>query len=83
MESEIRTVVTFESTAFNMITPRDYFVNPCCFGDDLAEWLIREISAGNRRRGWPRFCRLVLKRRPERMNNYRARILVRMGQMGW
>lgn len=43
MESEIRTVVTFESTAFNMIKPRDYLVNPCCFGDDLAEWLIREL----------------------------------------
>ena len=43
MESEIRTVVTFESTAFNMTEPKDYFINPCCFGDDLAEWLIREL----------------------------------------
>ena len=43
MKSEIRTVVTFESTAFNMTEPRDYFVNPCCFGDDVAEWLIREL----------------------------------------
>ena len=43
MESEIRTVVTFESTAFNMATPRDYFINPCCFGDDVAVWLIREL----------------------------------------
>jgi len=43
MESEIRTVVTFESTAFNMTKPKDYFINPCCFGDDVAEWLIREL----------------------------------------
>jgi len=43
MESEIRTVVTFESTAFNMTNPRDYFINPCSFGDDVAEWLIREL----------------------------------------
>ena len=43
MESGIRTVVTFESTAFNMTKPKDYFINPCCFGDDVAEWLIREL----------------------------------------
>jgi hypothetical protein len=22
---------------------KDYFINPCCFGDDVAEWLIREL----------------------------------------
>jgi hypothetical protein len=43
MESEIRTVVTFESTAFNMTEPKDYFINSCCFGDDVAAWLIREL----------------------------------------
>jgi hypothetical protein len=43
MESEIRTIVTFESSAFNMTTPKDYFINPCCFGDDVAEWLIGEL----------------------------------------
>jgi hypothetical protein len=43
MESEVRTVVTFESSAFNMTTPKDYFINPCCFGDDVAEWLIGEL----------------------------------------
>ncbi|HWX55012.1 MAG TPA: hypothetical protein VN176_10530 [Verrucomicrobiae bacterium] len=43
MESEIRTVVTFESTAFNMTEPKDYFINHCCFGDDVAEWVIREL----------------------------------------
>jgi hypothetical protein len=43
MDSEIRTVVTFESKAFNMAEPKDYFINPCCFGDDLAKWLISEL----------------------------------------
>jgi hypothetical protein len=43
MDSKVRTVVTFESTAFNMAEPKDYFINPCCFGDDLAKWLIDEL----------------------------------------
>jgi len=43
MDSEIRTVVTFESTAFNMAEPKNYFINPCCFGDDVAKWLIDEL----------------------------------------
>jgi hypothetical protein len=43
MKSGIRTVVTFESTAFKMTKSKGYFVNPCCFGDDVAEWLIGEL----------------------------------------
>ena len=43
MDSEIRTVVTFNSTAFNMVEPKDYFINPSCFGDDVAKWLIDEL----------------------------------------
>jgi len=43
MDAKVRTVVTFESTAFNMAEPKDYFINPCCFGDDLAKWLIDEL----------------------------------------
>jgi hypothetical protein len=44
METENRSVVTFESTAFNMAEPKDYFINPCCFGDDVAKWLIGELQ---------------------------------------
>lgn len=44
MDAKVRTVVTFESTAFNMAEPKDYFINPCCFGDDLAKWLIDELA---------------------------------------
>jgi hypothetical protein len=43
MDSEIRTLVTFESTAFNMAEPKAYFINPCCFGDEVAKWLIGEL----------------------------------------
>lgn len=43
MDSEIKTAVTFESTAFNMSEPKEYFINPCCFGDDVATWLIGEL----------------------------------------
>jgi hypothetical protein len=43
MDSEVRTVVTFSSTAFNTTEPKDYFINPCCFGDDVAKWLIVEL----------------------------------------
>jgi len=43
MNPNIRTVVTFESTAFNMADPKEYFINPCCFGDDVAKWVIGEL----------------------------------------
>src|SRR5690348_10610301 len=43
MDPKCRTVLTFESTAFNMAEPKEYFINPCCFGDDLAKSLIDEL----------------------------------------
>jgi hypothetical protein len=43
MDSKVRMVVTFESTALNMAEPKDYFINLCYFGDDLAKWLIDEL----------------------------------------
>jgi hypothetical protein len=41
----IRTVATFESSAFNATERRDYFINDCCYGDDVAAWLIDELGA--------------------------------------
>jgi hypothetical protein len=41
---ELRTLVTFSSDAFNTTEPREYFINPCCFGDDVARWLITELK---------------------------------------
>ena len=34
--SDIRTVVTFQSSAFNTSERKDYFINNCCYGDDVA-----------------------------------------------
>ena len=35
----------FVSTHFNTSVPKDYFINPGCYGDDLAEWLIAKLNA--------------------------------------
>ena len=42
-------IVTFRSSAFNTTDPKPYYINPCCYGDDLADWLLGEL----RRRGIP------------------------------
>lgn len=42
----MRSVVTFKSDLFNLTESRDYFINPDCFGDDLAKWLIARFKAG-------------------------------------
>ena len=39
----VRTVVIFKSAAFNFSEPRDYFINPCCYGDDVARWLAEQL----------------------------------------
>lgn len=39
--------VLFRSSAFNTTQVHDYFINECCFGDDVARWL----AAGLRSRG--------------------------------
>jgi hypothetical protein len=43
MDTTVKTVVTFRSSLFNMSEPKEYFINPCCFGDDLARWLAGEL----------------------------------------
>jgi hypothetical protein len=45
METTVKTVVTFKSSAFNMSEPREYFINPGCFGDDLAKWLAEQLRS--------------------------------------
>jgi len=40
-----RTVVTFQSTSFNTSQHKDYFINPGCYGDDVARWLIEKLRA--------------------------------------
>lgn len=41
----MKTEVHFCSTAFNCTEPQDYFINSCCFGDDVARWLIQQLRA--------------------------------------
>jgi hypothetical protein len=47
MEKEMvvakRTCVTFQSSRFNSTEPRDYYVNPDCFGDDVCRLFSEEL----------------------------------------
>jgi hypothetical protein len=44
MSSVLRNVI-FKSNAFNTTEPKDYFINPCCFGDDLGRWTIQRLRS--------------------------------------
>jgi hypothetical protein len=37
------TVAVFESAAFEHAEPKEHWINPCCFGEDLAHWLAEEL----------------------------------------
>jgi hypothetical protein len=43
MDTTVKTVVTFKSSAFNVSEPKEHFINPCCFGDDVAAWLTEQL----------------------------------------
>jgi hypothetical protein len=45
VETTLKTVVTFKSSSFNMSEPREYFINPGCFGDDVAKWLVEQLRS--------------------------------------
>jgi len=36
--------VLFETDQFNVSVVHDHFVNPCCFGEDLAAWLQSKLA---------------------------------------
>lgn len=44
-ERAVRTHVTFVTKLFNREEVKDYFVNPSCFGDDCAQWLIDRLAS--------------------------------------
>ena len=44
MARSIPTEAFFRSDAFNNTQPRPYFIDECCFGDDVARWLARRLS---------------------------------------
>ena len=41
---EPRTLVTFRSSKFNTSQSKPNYINPCCFGDDTAEWLLQQLK---------------------------------------
>src|SRR6266513_6495573 len=41
----MRTLVTFQSPAFNTSEEKEYFINPGCFGDDTCKWLVQQLRA--------------------------------------
>ena|SRR5437899_1015292 len=43
--ARVRTVATFESSAFNATERRDYFMHEGAYGDDIADWLMDELRA--------------------------------------
>jgi hypothetical protein len=36
--------VIFSSDRFNLSEPREYFINDCCYGDDVARWLVGKLG---------------------------------------
>ncbi|MDX2045052.1 MAG: hypothetical protein SF097_27830 [Acidobacteriota bacterium] len=44
MSTGIHTQVTFVTKLFNTDEEKDYFINPICFGDDLAKWLLERLD---------------------------------------
>jgi hypothetical protein len=35
--------VLFSTDKFNLSEPREYFINDCCYGDDVARWLVERL----------------------------------------
>jgi hypothetical protein len=58
--------INFQSTAFNCTEPKDYFINPCCFGDDVGKWLSAKLieqgyvcdDVGQEDWGWYFMCNI-------------------------
>lgn len=40
----MKTIFQFRSNSFNATVPQDYFINPSCYGDDLAVWIMRKLQ---------------------------------------
>jgi hypothetical protein len=45
MQKKLRTEVRFQSSTFNTSEPKDYYINDCCYGDDLCIRLIQELRS--------------------------------------
>ncbi len=40
----MKTKFKFRSTEFNCTYPKEYFINPGCYGDDVACWLSKKLT---------------------------------------
>lgn len=36
--------ILFQTNRFNVSEVKEHFINPCCFGEDLAEWLREQLA---------------------------------------
>ena len=36
--------ILFETNSFNVSEIKEHFINPCCFGEDVADWLRQRLS---------------------------------------
>ncbi len=36
--------ILFQTNRFNVSEVKRHFINPCCFGEDLAEWLRQQLT---------------------------------------
>lgn len=39
--------ILFRSSRFNLLKTGEHFINPCCFGEDLAAWLRSKLAEKN------------------------------------
>ncbi len=42
--ANIQNCAVFKTSAFNTSVQKEYFVNPSCFGDDAARWMMVELG---------------------------------------
>jgi hypothetical protein len=45
--------ILFETDRFNVSEVKKHFINPCCFGEDLAEWLRQQLARNGVSAGAP------------------------------
>jgi hypothetical protein len=45
MPAQNRYDLIFSSDQFNLSQPRGYFINDCCYGDDVARWLVERLRS--------------------------------------
>ncbi len=36
--------ILFETDRFNVSQVKEHFINPCCFGEDVAQWLREKLA---------------------------------------